>query len=148
MLSYLNGSLAGKQEKRMAYRNFATDEAFAGAASATRESPANAAADLFTREEWTVIDLAEHDGVWSLKTESRLARLATWLFGIEPPRPLANKRLESLRRLAVRIWRQGKLTRAAVEEFVAAGFSSRQADAVLAKINRRQRLAAWPRGLA
>ncbi len=130
----------------MAYRNFAAED-FANGFSFTRESPSSPA-DLFTWEEWSVIDLAKHDGVWSLKPESRLKRLASFLFGIETARPLANQRLESLRRLAVQVWRRGKLTRVAVEEFIAAGFSRVHAEAVLAKIVRGRRLDAWPKGLA
>lgn len=135
----------------MAYMNFAAED-FADGVAYRRESPSftqsAGQADLFTWEELSVIDLAKHDGVWSLRPDSRLRRLGAFLFGIEPAKPLANKRLESLRRLAVQVWRRGKLTRAAVEEFLAAGFSRRHAEAVLAKISRGQRLDAWPEGLA
>ena len=131
----------------MAYRNF-SDEPFAEAASFQRESVASATPDLFTSEEWSVIDLARHDGIWSLQPESRLRRLIAFLFGVEPAKPLANERLESLRRLGVTVWRRGKFTKAALDQFFAAGFSRRHAEALLAKVKRRQRLDQWPQGLA
>lgn len=131
----------------MAYRNF-SDTDFPENRASARESSESGAATYFTPEELSVIDLAKHDGVWSLRPQGRLQRLVAFLFGIELARPLANERLESLRRFAVGIWRQGNLTCTAVEEFIAAGFSRRHAEAVFAKIQRGQRLDAWPNGLA
>jgi hypothetical protein len=145
----LNEGLAEKRGKRMAYRKFgAEDDFLLNAESAAGASVHPATDPRFTREELAIIDLAEKDGVWSLHGEGRLGRLMRWAFGIEIARPLANRRLESLRRLAVRAWRQRPIDRAALAEFVAAGFSRRQADILVQNVARRTRVEQWPKGLA
>ena len=70
------------------------------------------------------------------------------LFGIEIARPLANPRLESLRRLAVRAWRRKPIDREALAEFVAAGFSKSHADILVQNVARNRRVDQWPKGLA
>ncbi len=133
----------------MAYRKFAAEDDFLLDAESAAEAVIRPATEpRFTREELAIIDLAEKDGVWSLHGESRLGRVVRLLFGIEIARPLANRRLESLRRLAVRAWRQRPIDRAALAEFVAAGFSPRHADILVQNVARRARVEQWPKGLA
>jgi hypothetical protein len=145
----LNHGLAEKRGKRMAYRKFAADDDFFLDAESAAEGVSRLATDSrFTREEWSVIDLAEKDGIWSLHSESRLGRAMRWLFGIEIGRPLANSRLESLRRLAVRAWRRRPIDRNALAEFVAAGFSKSHADIVIQSVSRQRRVQQWPKGIA
>ncbi len=133
----------------MAYRKFAAeDDLFLNTESAAKAAIRPAIDPRFTREELAIIDLAQKDGVWSLHGESRLGRVMRVLFGIEVARPLANPRLESLRRLAVRAWRQRPIDRDALAEFVAAGFSRSHADILVQNVARHRRVEQWPKGLA
>ena len=113
---------------------------------ANRESDSGRA-DL-GRDEWWVVELARKDGLWSLNPDGLPQRLARALFGIRPPRPFADPRLEALRRFAVVAWNRGKVGVAHMREFVAAGFSCSDAKAVLEHITRRRKLPSWPQGLA
>lgn len=133
----------------MAYRKFAGADDLLLNPESSPEPPSRPTSDpRFTREEWSVIDLAERDGIWSLHAESRFGRAMRWLFGIEAGRPLANSRLESLRRFAVRAWRRQTIGRSALEEFAAAGFSPSHADILIQNVARRRRAQQWPKGLA
>lgn len=123
--------------------------------SAFRLDPSNRLSESGTadvgglgRDEWGVVDFARNDGLWSLAPDGPLARLARVLFGIRPPRPLANERLEALRRFAVVAWKKGKVGAAQAREFAAAGFSCVDARLVLDYIARRRRTATLRRGLA
>jgi hypothetical protein len=100
------------------------------------------------RDEWSVVDIARNDGLWSLNPDGLLVRVARILFGIQPPRPLANERLEALRRFAVVAWRKGKVGVAQAREFAAVGFSCVDARIVLDYVARRREIQSWPRGLA
>jgi hypothetical protein len=78
--------------------------------------------------ELKVISLAEADPVASIGAPSRFAaRFERW-FGFERPRPLADSRLEALRRFAVlaRIT-GGELPGEEIKQFLAAGFTRLQA---------------------
>ncbi len=132
----------------MAYRNFAAEDDFFRNAESAAEAVIRPATDPFTRDEWSVIDLAEKDGVWSLHGESHFARVMRLLFGIEIGRPLANPRLESLRRLAVRAWRHKPIDRDTLAEFIAAGFSQRHVEILFQNVARHRRVKQWPKGLA
>ena len=100
------------------------------------------------RDEWSVVEFARNDGLWSLTPDGFLARVARALFGIHPPLPLANERLEALRRFAVVAWRKGKVGAAQARDFAAAGFSSVDARLVLDYVARRRATQSWQRGLA
>lgn len=112
----------------MAYRDFRAwpeVEALAlyGAAHAD-EAP------LFSTLEYRAIGIgARSDVRRELKPGTRLARWLSRLFGIEAARPLADQRLEALRRFASIV---GHAPRGAtcddVQSFVDAGFSRRQAE--------------------
>ncbi len=92
----------------------------------------------FAPLELQVIRLAEADPVASIGAPSRFADFfARWL-GIERPRPLADARLEALRRFAVLVRvTGGQLPVEEVKRFLAAGFTWLQARAL-------QRRAAYP----
>lgn len=104
--------------------------------------------DDLGRDEWSVIELARKDGLWSLNPDGLPQRLVRALFGIRPPRPFADPRLEALRRFAVVAWNRGKVGVAHMRELVAAGFSCSEANAVLQHIARRRKIQSWPQGLA
>ena len=82
----------------------------------------------FAPLELQVIGLAEADPVASIGAPSRFAALFERWFGIERPRPLADSRLEALRRFAVlaRVT-GGELPGEEIERFVEAGFTPFQA---------------------
>ena len=81
--------------------------------------------------ELKVIRLAEADPIASIGPPSRFAAWFERWFGIERPRPLADSRLEALRRFAVlaRVT-GGQLPVDEVRRFLAAGFSRFQARAL------------------
>ncbi len=105
----------------MAYR---TDDSAGSPLALADDSPTGRFAPL----ELQVIRLAEADPVVSIGAPSRFADFfARWL-GIERPRPLADNRLEALRRFAVlaRVT-GGRLPVEEVRHFLAAGFTRFQA---------------------
>lgn len=88
----------------------------------------------FDKLDEAVLGVASHDGLASLATSNRWVRLAGQLLGLRLARPLADPRLEALRRLAVAA-RLG--TRRIVDREVARarsrGFTAFQIDAVLSR---------------
>jgi hypothetical protein len=92
------------------------------------------------QEEWAVVDFARKDGLWSLSPDGVPARLVRILFGISTPRPLANERLEALRRFAVVAWKRGVVGAGQMREFFAAGFSAADARLVLEHVWRALKL--------
>ena len=60
--------------------------------------------DALGRTEWSVIDMARDEGPRSANPNAFINRLLSKLFGIAIARPLANERLESLRRFALAAW--------------------------------------------
>lgn len=115
----------------MAFMDFtATGVAAAPPVVATR------AFNLFDRAEWSVIALARRDNIASLAPDSWWQRMRHRLFGIEAPRPLANERLETLRRFAVLArLRRHLINPSEIARLVAAGFSAFQADVLLSLID-------------
>ncbi|HYD13088.1 MAG TPA: hypothetical protein VEC11_09590 [Allosphingosinicella sp.] len=99
------------------------------------ESPETAAdgldQDRFDPLELRVIALAEADPVASIGPPTRFRRFFERWFGFKLPHPLANERLEALRRFAVlsRV-SDGRLPAEEVKTFLNAGFSLLQARAV------------------
>ena len=74
--------------------------------------------------EWSIVALAERDGLSSLREPGRLAKAMEALFGLGRPNKLANSRMETLRRIAVFAWRQGwKVPKSELQEFLEAGFT-------------------------
>ncbi len=89
----------------------------------------------FDRSEWEVILLARQDGLASLSEPSRLMRALVRLSGGPVKSPLANPRLEALRRFAVLAWHYGyALPVSAIKAFKEAGFSLDHAELLLASV--------------
>jgi len=115
----------------MAFMDFTT-----AAAGDTRIVAASQALNLFDRAEWSVIALAGRDDVASLAPDSFWQRMRRRIFGIEAARPLANERLEALRRFAVLArLRRRRIDHAEIGRLVQAGFSKFQADVLLSLID-------------
>lgn len=100
-----------------------------------------------SREEWSVVEFARNDSLWSINPDGILQRFARFLFGIGPAQPLANERLEALRRLAVAAWRR-RVDPSLIAAVRAAGFTCAEVGAVLNHIARQLALRSMPRGLA
>lgn len=62
-------------------------------------------AGSFSDLEWSIVAMAEHDGLASLRRPNRFWSLVGAIFGIRPVNSLASERLEALRRVAVLVWR-------------------------------------------
>jgi hypothetical protein len=77
----------------------------------------------FTELEWKVIEMARANGAWSLNPDGLFALLARYLFGLPDVRSLADKKLEALRRFAVRAWYWDHIRAKDVRAFRAAGYS-------------------------
>jgi hypothetical protein len=75
------------------------------------------------KTDWTIVETARTDGSLSLYPEGIRARLARALFNIPVPHSLANKRLEALRRFAVRAWHWDVIRQKHQRAFLDAGFS-------------------------
>lgn len=99
------------------------------AAPAARET---AAADLGQRE-WMIIRLAREDRLSSLREESEFFEFLRLVFGMQRKRPLADPKLEALRRIAVLSWHHGyNVSSSEITEFLTAGYSLDHYDAMLA----------------
>lgn len=78
---------------------------------------------VFTPLELSVVALAARDTAWSVRPRTRFVRIVEALFGIRRSNPLANPRLEALRRFAVIVRSmRGRLPASELEAFLAAGF--------------------------
>lgn len=133
----------------MAYRDFAAEDTALAHRRITFDSGRGIVAErpALAPDEWAVVDFAERDGLWSLNPDGLLQRLSRMIFGLAPPQPLANERLEALRRFAVAAWQQ-RITKARLDAFADAGFTSAEANLVADHIARRLKLGTWPQGLA
>ena len=90
---------------------------------------------VFSAVEWSVIRLAKVDRLSTLREPGRLRRFIGWVTGIEASMPLANPRLEALRRMAVLSWHHGfAVPSDDVAEFNAAGFSEDQYELMVSSI--------------
>lgn len=78
----------------------------------------------FSTVERLVIGIGERDPL-SLVARGWLARLGRLLFGIEAPRPFADRRLEALRLLTIAL-RRGPVPAAALDDALAAGLTQQQ----------------------
>jgi len=93
----------------------------------------------FSALEWLVIALAERDRLSSMAEPGRIAVALGRLFGGRESPRLANPRLEALRRLAVMTWYHGHhLPASELAAFHAAGFSTGQAETLLANVTARR----------
>lgn len=102
-------------------------------------------AGLFSSTELRVIGLAERiDATREIVPHSRLGRFVEWALGIRLARPLADPRLESLRRFAsLARHHADQLAAEDIRTFVASGYSRNQAQGLLSYLtgNRHNRLA-------
>ncbi|MGF7150549.1 hypothetical protein FHS96_004207 [Sphingomonas zeicaulis] len=100
-------------------------------ATATVAAPAVDDEPVFDALEERVIALAAADTRWSVRPRGVLGRLVERLFGFAPANPLADPRLEALRRFAV-IARtsRGRPPEDEVASFLSAGFPARAASAL------------------
>jgi len=82
----------------------------------------------FTPLEWRVISLARSERVTPIPPpQGRWQRLAAWFRAAPPLRPLANERLEALRRLASDLWHgHDAVGSGNLALFLAAGFAEAQ----------------------
>ena len=98
--------------------------------------------------EWSVIDMARAEGPRSADPNAFFNRLLSKLFGIARARPLANKRLESLRRFAVAAWFRAELRVRDMRTLFDAGFTSNDAARIIAYVALHRGIVpeveAWP----
>jgi len=77
--------------------------------------------------EWSIVAMAEHDSLASIREPSRYTRILRAFFGLKTPNRLANDRLETLRRVAILAWHYGwNVPKSEFAAFRAAGFSDDQ----------------------
>lgn len=77
--------------------------------------------------EWSIVAMAEKDGLSSIREPGRYARALRSFFGFKQPNRLANERLETLRRIAILAWHHGwNVPSSELASFFAAGFTSDQ----------------------
>ncbi len=75
--------------------------------------------------EWSIVAMAERDGLSTIREPGRYTKALRSLFGLKQPNRLASERLEALRRIAVLAWHYGwNLPKSEVATFLAAGFTS------------------------
>lgn len=125
----------------MAYVDFSPEAAESVRFAAPAASPIEVG--RFTSVEFQVIAAAERQDVTrELSSRSPLGRFLHRAFGLEPQRPLADTRLESLRRFAsLAIHHPDQLDEARISAFVGAGYTEGQAKGLLAYLSGRR-----PRG--
>lgn len=81
-------------------------------------------APKLTALEWSIVALAERDTLASLREPGRIAAALESLFGLARPNKLADPKLETLRRVAVHVWRnRWKVPSDELEAFVDAGYT-------------------------
>ena len=74
--------------------------------------------------EWSIVAMAEHDSIASLREPGRFLAALTSLFGLKPANRLANDRLETLRRISVLAWRKHwNVPKSELRKFFDAGFT-------------------------
>ena len=122
----------------MAYLDFREAElsgARHGSLIAPRVVESRVADVSFSQLESLVIALAQGDSVRSLRAPGRFRRIVARLFGSRLESPLADRRLEALRRLAVFAWRDSfNVPPSELAAFREAGFSTDHAELLLESI--------------
>jgi len=113
-----------------------------------RQSKPAAATTTLTALEWSIVAMAQKDGVSSLREPSRFLAALASVFGERRPKRLANDRLEVLRRLAVYAWHyHWNVPDSELRAFLAAGFSMDHYNLIQASIDRARSSAAQKRRL-
>lgn len=74
--------------------------------------------------EWSVVAMAERDGLSSIREPGRFLVALRSIFGIRRPNRLANDRLEALRRMAILAWHHNwNVPKSEIAAFLGVGFS-------------------------
>ena len=85
--------------------------------------------------EWSVVALAERDGLSSIREPSRFIAALRPIFGLKRPNRLANEALEALRRIAILAWHYGwNVPKSELAAFLDAGFSTDQFELIQTSI--------------
>jgi hypothetical protein len=98
-----------------------------------------------TALEWSIVAMAEQDGLASIREPGRYIKAIRGLFGLKTSNRLANDRLESLRRVAILAWHHGwNVPKSELKAFLDAGFTSDQFELIQnslgqARVARRRR---------
>lgn len=100
------------------------------AANDTVQAPA-----LFDGAERLAILIGTRDRAPLLDPAGRLTRLLALFFGVQGPQPLADPRLEALRRLAVAMRHRPRRVSAAIDAALAAGVPHAKIDLLLVHMN-------------
>jgi hypothetical protein len=124
-----------KGRNMMAYVNFAeTAPALVFQARPAVESAPTAS---FSALEWSVVALARRDSFGSLRAPGRIAKAMAAVFGGTSENPIADPRLEALRRMAVQAWHRGfAVAESEMARFFEAGFSANHLELLLTSIGR------------
>ena len=108
---------------------------------------AGAVAPRLSPLEWSIVAMAERDGLASIREVGRYTRALRDFFGFKQPNRLANERLETLRRVAIFAWQHGwNVPKSELAAFFEVGFTSDQFELIQnslgqARAARRQRRA-------
>jgi len=85
--------------------------------------------------EWSVVAMAERDGLSSIREPSRFIAALSSIFGFKRNNRLANERLEALRRLAILAWHhRWNVPKSELASFFGAGFTVDQYELIQASI--------------
>jgi hypothetical protein len=85
--------------------------------------------------EWSVVAMAERDGLSSIREPSRFLAALSSLFGLRRNNRLANERLEALRRLAILAWHhRWNVPKSELASFFGAGFTMDQYELIQTSI--------------
>ncbi len=94
---------------------------------APREIVSTVVAPRLSALEWSIVAMAEQDGLSSIRESSRYMKAIRGVFGLKTSNRLANDRLESLRRVAILAWHHGwNVPKSELKAFLEAGFTSDQ----------------------
>jgi hypothetical protein len=100
-----------------------------------RETPSRIAEPALTLFERDVISVSLRDPVWSLGPSGRVRRALHWTFDVRRPNPLADARLEALRRFAVLVRHFGdRLDNVETDRLALAGYSPSQIRAASSQV--------------
>jgi len=85
--------------------------------------------------EWSVVAMAERDGLSSIREPSRFIAALSSLFGLRRNNRLANERLEALRRLAILAWHhRWNVPKSELASFFGVGFTVDQYELIQTSI--------------